>query len=133
MRFRRWVKPVVGTFLAVTLGACTTVSPVKMSPEQAVMARAQERWNLLIAGQFEKSYDYITPAGRSTLPMAIYRSRISGGSWKGAKVTGAVCEPEVCEVTAILDVDVLPNLPHRQPITEKWLLDGEKWWYVYRG
>jgi hypothetical protein len=54
-------------------------------------------------------------------------------TWKSAKVTAAVCEPEVCDVTIVLDFEVLPNLPHTQPISEKWLLGGGKWWFVYRG
>ena len=109
------------------------MSGVPQAPEQAVKARAQERWDTLVAGQLDKSYEYITPSGRSTLPIEVYRGRLAGSKWRGAKVTAVVCEPEVCDVTVTLDIDVLPNLPHKQPISEKWLLVDGKWWFVYRG
>ncbi|MEO8101075.1 MAG: hypothetical protein ABI790_01025 [Betaproteobacteria bacterium] len=133
MRFLLWVQVVTGMVLAVILSACAGIPDVKMTPEQAVMSRAQERWDALLAAQFDKAYAYISPAGRLSLPLDVFRSRISSASWRGAKVTRAVCEPEVCDVTLQLDVNVLPNLPYTQTINEKWILDGGKWWFVYRG
>lgn len=103
------------------------------TPEQAVKARAQERWDAMVAGQFDKAFEYLTPTTRSTLPIDVFRGRLGGAKWHGAKVTGVVCEPEVCEVTVTIDIDVLPNLPYKQPISEKWLLVDGKWWFVYRG
>ena len=97
------------------------------------MARAQARWDALLVSQFDKAYEYISPAGRLSLSLELFRSRIAAASWRGAKVTSAVCEPEVCDVTLKLDINVLPNLPYTQTINEKWILDGGKWWFVYRG
>ena len=133
MRFSYWYKVAASIFLLLFAVGCANISGPPETPEQAVKARAQERWNALVAGQLDKAYEYITPSGRSTLPKEIFRARLSGSTWRGAKVTGAVCETEVCDVTVTLDIDVLPNLPHQQPISEKWLLDGGKWWFVYRG
>ena len=133
MKFSFFITTTIGFILVAFAVGCASVSRAPATPEQAVQARAQERWNALIAGQLDKAFEYITPSGRSTLPLEVYRARLTGTSWRGAKVTGAVCEPEVCDVTVTLDIDVLPNLPYQQVITEKWLLDGGKWWFVYRG
>jgi hypothetical protein len=119
--------------LAIFVVGCAGISGAPETRESVVKARAQERWNALLAGRFDKAYEFITPSGRSTLPMETYRGRLSAVTWRSAKVTAVACEPEVCEVTVVLDIDVLPNLPHQQPISEKWLLDGGKWWFVYRG
>lgn len=133
MKFSFFITTTIGFILVAFAVGCASVSRAPATPEQAVQARAQERWNALIAGQLDKAFEYITPSGRSTLPLEVYRARLTGTSWRGAKVTGAVCEPEVCDVTVTLDIDVLPNLPYQQVIAEKWLLDGGKWWFVYRG
>ena len=133
MKFSFFITTTIGFILVAFAVGCASVSRAPATPEQAVQARAQERWNALIAGQLDKAFEYITPSGRSILPLEVYRARLTGTSWRGAKVTGAVCEPEVCDVTVTLDINVLPNLPYQQVITEKWLLDGGKWWFVYRG
>ena len=133
MKFSFFITTTIGFILVAFAVGCASVSRAPATPEQAVQARAQERWNALIAGQLDKAFEYITPSGRRTLPLEVYRARLTGTSWRGAKVTGAVCEPEVCDVTVTLDINVLPNLPYQQVITEKWLLDGGKWWFVYRG
>lgn len=133
MYFSFWTKSAFGCFLCLFAVGCTSVSRVPETPEQAVKARAQERWNALVAGQFDKAFEFITPSGRSTLPIEVFRARLGGSKWRGATVTSAVCEPEVCDLTVILDIEVLPNLPHKQPVSEKWLLVDGKWWFVYRG
>ncbi len=103
------------------------------SAEQVVANRAQLRWDALRAGRYEEAYSYITPSMRTTLPLDVFRGRISGGSWLDVKVTKAVCESEVCDVSVKLDYYVLPNLRDSQVINEKWLLDAGNWWFVYRG
>jgi len=133
VQFSFLFKATISIWLALVAVGCAGISGAPETPEQAVKARAQERWNALVAGQLDKAYAYITPSGRSTLPIEIYRSRLSNASWRGAKVTAAVCEAEVCDVDVTLDIYVLPNLPHQQPISEKWLLVDGKWWFVYRG
>lgn len=127
------INAIAGAVLLLLVAGCAGLSATPETPEKAVMARAQARWDTLVAGQFDKAFEYITPAGRSTLPLEVFRGRLSGTKWRAAKVTKAVCEPEVCDVTVTLEMEVLPNLPQQIPITEKWLLDGGKWWFVYRG
>ena len=133
MRFLNLSKVAIcGSLLLLAVG-CAVVPVVPLSPEQAVKARAQARWDALVAGQIEKAFEFITPSGRSTLPFDVFRGRLSGTSWRKASVTSATCEPEVCDVNVTLEVDVLPNLPQPIPISEKWLLVDGQWWFVYRG
>ena len=133
MRFLNLNKAAFSGFLLLLVVGCAAVSVAPVTPEQAVKARAQARWDALVAGQFDKAFEFITPSGRSTLPFDVFRGRLSGTSWRKASVTSATCEPEVCDVTVTLDVDVLPNLPQQIPISEKWLLVDGKWWFFYRG
>lgn len=103
------------------------------SVEQKVWGRAQERWDALKAGQYEKAFSYITPSMRATLPLEVYRGRLGGAKWIDVKVVRVVCEPEVCDVSVKMDYYVLPNLRDSQQIEEKWILDAGNWWFVYGG
>lgn len=140
MKFVSCGKMFLGVFLLNLLAACATNTPgniervsAPQTAEEKVVSRAQARWDALRAGNYEKAYSYITPATRMTLPLEVFRGRISGGSWLDVKVTKAVCEPEVCDVSVRIEYFVLPNLRDSQTVNEKWILDGGNWWFVYRG
>lgn len=133
MRFLNLFKVAISGYLLLFAVGCAVVPVSHLTPEQAVKARAQARWDALVAGQLDKAFEFITPSGRSTLPFDVFRGRLSGASWLKASVTSATCEPDVCDVTVTLVVNVLPNLPQQIPISEQWLLVDGKWWFVYRG
>lgn len=129
-------------FIAVAvafLGGCATqagdqkaTSGAVLTPQQAVMARAQARWDALLAGDVDKAYEFISPGARLAMPVAAYRQRVNPQYWRGTKVKDASCEAEICEVRLDFDYQ-LQGLPLSQVITEKWILDGGNWWFVYRG
>ena len=124
-------------FAVIILASCATtgtlerVKPV-LSKEQEVVVRAQERWDALFTGNLGGAYEYISPAGRLGLPLTEYVKRVNSQYWRKIKVREAKCEPELCDVFVILDYEVA-GVPLNQVITEKWILDGGKWWFVYRG
>ena len=105
---------------------------ISMTPEQKVMQRAEARWNAILEGKVDVAYGIISPAGRLRMPLEEYRLRVNTQYARKVRVASATCEVELCEVT--LDFDyVLNGLPLSQVITEKWVLDGGEWWFVYRG
>jgi hypothetical protein len=140
VRFLNLAKRLAIVAMAVTAGACSTpragvenVVKAALTPEAMVTQRAQARWDALMMRQFDKAFDFITPAGRSTLPREVFSGRLAGASWLGAKVTKVTCEPEVCDVSVELEYYLLPNYRHKETFAEKWILDGDNWWFVYRG
>ena len=141
MRFVFFRKVVLAFFWGAFVAGCATegtgpqgqAAKTPQTPEQAVTTRAQERWDALRAGQYDKAYAYITPSMRETLSLEIFRGRISSLSWIDVKVTKAVCEPEACDVSVKIDYYVLPKLRDSQTVNEKWILDRGNWWFVYRG
>jgi hypothetical protein len=120
----------------LSLSNCGTVAhntaAEKITPEQASLTRAQARWDALLKGDIGGAYEFISPAGRLTLPLSEYRLRINPQYWRSAKAKSATCEAEICEVKLDFDYE-LNGLKLSQVITEKWILDGGKWWFVYRG
>jgi hypothetical protein len=139
VHFMSWLKLFAALILGLGVSGCAGVggavegkSSLSQTPEQLVMLRAQARWDALLSGEINQAYGYISPAGRLGMPVTEYRLRVNMQYAKKAKVTGAKCEPELCEVSLNYDY-VLNGLALSQVITEKWILDSGEWWLVYRG
>lgn len=120
----------------VLLGACTTLQPP--SPEERVAQRAQERWDHLIAGEFDAAYGYLSPAQRTTGSLEAYRRHLmlSRVEWKEASVLDVECGAEACTARIQLDMVVVQPLPRvpafdaSQTIDEQWVLVESEWWHV---
>src|SRR5215470_5260667 len=91
--------------LAAALAAC---APVKKDDGAAVEQRALARWNLLIAHQADKAYDYLTPGYRLTVSREKYAAQMNDTAlrWKAAHAGGHSCEADTCTVTVMVDVQV---------------------------
>jgi hypothetical protein len=118
---------------------CTTVGSNSESAsakgggaESLVVARAQKRWSELLSGELNRAYEYISPSGRLKLSASDYRLRLNLTHIKKAVVTGAVCETELCNVSVSLDY-TLEGVALNRVVSEVWILDEGKWWFVYRG
>ena len=109
----------------------TAVSGVT-SPEKVAIGRAQQRWDALFASDFDKAYEFISPANKLTMPVTEYKYRVSSQYWRKYSVRDANCEPDLCVVRVNLDYQ-LQGIPLSQVVTEKWILDGGIWWYVFQG
>ena len=128
------------TLAAATLVGCASAptAPVTpATPEQAVSERAQQRWDRLLVRDFEKAYDYLTPAYRDLKTPTQYASSFSNGAaWKSAKVDTVSCESaERCTATVKLEVVVLArgfSKPLESTLYETWLLDEGQWWFYQK-
>ena len=120
--------------LLAALAACT---PVKKDDGAAVEQRAQERWNLLIAHQADKAYDYLTPGYRLTMPRDKYAARMNDTAvrWKSAHVGKRTCDADTCTITMLVDVQVpMPGLGTPQatsmPVEEHWIRADKVWYFL---
>jgi hypothetical protein len=102
------------------------------SAERLVMVRAQQRWDALMQGELNQAYAFISPAGRAKLQAQDYRTRVNTGHFRKALVQEASCQTDSCDVKVLLDY-VVGDLPLKQTLSEIWILDEGKWWFVYRG
>jgi hypothetical protein len=103
--------------------------------EQAVLARAQLRWDALVKLDYAEAYKFISPAGRSKMRVQDYMLRVNMGHMRKATVKDASCEAEICEVKVELDYVIMVEgkIPITQVVSESWILDEGSWWFVYRG
>lgn len=115
-----------------TLGAIVSgCASLTATPEERVTQRAQARWTALVAGQFDKAYQYLSPAYKAAVPADRYRARFGGAaSWQNAQVLAASCGPDKCDVKIRVRVKLATggNLAIDTEVQETWLLDDGQWW-----
>jgi hypothetical protein len=117
--------------LALVLAGCA--ASIVKTDEQVVAERAQERWNAVIAGDMDKAYQYISPAGRSTISLQGYKSKIKPGFHKGARVVAVKCgTPEVCDVELEVEYEFMGRRT-KTPLPEKWVKQDGNWWFLLGG
>ena len=128
----------INVYIALAVaGALAACTPVKKDDASGVDKRAQERWNLLIAHQAEKAYDYLTPGYRQTITREKYAAQRNDVAvkWKGARVTGRNCEADSCSVTVMIDALVpMPGVSQNHatslPTEERWIKVSGNWYYL---
>lgn len=126
----RWLSGV--PMIALIVAGCSSMperAPAK--PEDQVSARAQARWDSMLAGDFKKAYGFLSPGSREAQSEEQYTSRIKPGLWRGAKVKSVRCQAEaVCDVVVSVDYTYRTrdsSLSGTRDI-EKWVLQADAWW-----
>ena len=119
---------------AASMAGCASLST--KTTEQEVAELAQQRWDLLVNGDFDKAYQFTQPGYRALASVDDYKKRFGGaGRWKAAKVLGATCEADRCSVRIHLTtINRVPGFTRSLPelsthFDEVWLRDEGRWWY----
>jgi len=108
------------------------------SPQQALEQRVADRWDALVARNFELAYTYETPSFRQVYDLAQFKARFGERvKWAGASVR-AVNDlgNGVAEVTVRLRYEAVVPIPgmdvqrHEAVLKEKWLQEGGAWFHV---
>jgi hypothetical protein len=116
-------------FALAVLAGCAT-APSGESARQAVAARAQQRWDLLVKNDFAAAYRYISPAGRQLVSEQAYASGLRKNFWRSAKVSEVQCpSEESCEVDVLIEYQHW-GVKMTTPLREKWVRDKSDWWFV---
>ncbi len=118
--------------LALEAG-CATTEQQPQSPEQAVKARAQQRWDTLIKGDIEAAYGYLSPGSRAVNTLESYKGSIRPGFWKSARVADAKCNAALdsCEVASEIEYEFRGGRV-KSPLNETWIRQEGNWWYVLK-
>jgi hypothetical protein len=127
--------------LAVVLAAaalastgCASMGGAGATPEAQVAQLADQRWGHLIAGDWQKAYNMLTPGYRNLHDLREYQGQFKGAvQWKKAEVATTTCEPEKCEVRIELTVASPFGRGKADTIStffnETWLKEGDRWYY----
>jgi len=118
--------------LALT-GCATTPVPSNgaLTPEQQseiVKKRFQERWDAIIAKDYAKAYEYLSPATRKMLTLEQYQPIAARGAFQKAEFREAKCADDVCMVKFMLTYDFGRVKGATSLTGEKWFFqDGQAW------
>ena len=116
------------------LTACATTA----QKEDNIEKRAMERWNLVLGGDLDGAYQYLSPGYRSSVTSTQYQRSVllSRVSWKGARFIESECIETSCKVKISIDYALYGTLPgvssfeSTQAIDESWVLSEGKWYFV---
>ena len=125
--------------VAVGLVACASIR-VDSPPEakqKVVAERAQARWELLIKGDVDGAYQYLSAGSKAATPLGLYKTKIKPDIWRGAKVDKVDCEAEICKVEMLVTYDYRAARGGgmkgiETPVPETWIIENGTVGYVYR-
>ncbi|MDS4030829.1 MAG: hypothetical protein RKO66_12240 [Candidatus Contendobacter sp.] len=124
----------MGALLGI-LGLAVVVAAGAADDLEGLRVRAEGRWVALIAGDFDKAYEFETPAYRQLYNTRQYRARYGNGlRWQRAKVVGMEPKsPGVVTVTLEIDysfhVSGQGMMDNKGLVTETWLWVDDQWWH----
>lgn len=124
----------LGLAAASLLAGCASAPT---APQDLVRARAQERLDAVIAGQFEKAYGYLSPASRALVSLDAWRATLPRATvWKRAQVHAVECEVlDRCKTTVVIQHQPLVMGGRMGTIDsafdETWVLDDGRWWLLF--
>lgn len=97
---------------------------------------AAQRWQALIALDFDKAYTFTAPSYRQINTLEAYKKNHQGVmvKWLAAKVLRATCEEKKCALR--IELESKPVLLSRSEQTmtggldESWVLEDGRWWVL---
>ena len=128
-------------FMLVTSGflvACDPMGETVQSPQALVKARVEARWQAMVAGEYDKAYEFLSPGFRSRVSPEEFRGRFEGRTeWTGVDIQGVDCEEEICVASVLARFRFLgapPFPPYDGEAAEKenWIISDGEWWHVPR-
>lgn len=128
-RWPRWL------VLVGWVAGCAAIS-VNSTPEakaKYVAERAQARWELLIKGDVDGAYQYLSAGSKATMSLDAYKARIERGvgMWRKVSVDKVDCEAEVCNAQLEVTYDAKQMKGIQTPVKEAWIIENGSAWYVY--
>ena len=100
--------------------------------QKVVAEKAQARWNVLIKGDVEAAYQFLSTGSKAATSVAAYKAKIKPGLWREAKVGKIECEAEICKVMMLVTYDTRRMRGIETPVDETWIIESGSAWYVYR-
>jgi hypothetical protein len=120
--------------LGAGLAACAGITPESSAAakQKVVAERAEARWQLLMKGDVEGAYAFLSSGSKAATPFPVYKAKMKPGLWRQAKVDKVSCEAEICKVEMKITYDYRNMKGIETPLPETWIVENGSAWYVYR-
>lgn len=121
--------------VAVTAVAGCAGLTTPAAPEQVVRQLATQRWQALLAKDFDKAYEFSVPSYRALKTAEYYKNKRQATpvKWISAEIFNVECEASKCAVR--IKLESKPIVPFSNfdgtivgGLDETWVLEGGKWW-----
>jgi hypothetical protein len=117
------------------LTACATTAP---RSQEALVERAQARWDAILARDFDAAYALYSPGYRSATSRTDFEIELRSRriNWTSAAYREHSCDGEVCMVTFDIEYTAprpVPGLDRWEGKSESedtWIRSSGEWWYV---
>jgi len=126
----------VAAVMIVAAAGCAT-APAKEENNSFIKERAMARWNLLIAHQADKAYDYLSPGFRGTISREKYASEMNerGLRWDKVDYVSQECEAAKCKVRLLVAYKItlkgsVGTVKSMGPLVETWIKADGKWYFL---
>ena len=119
--------------------ACATTENAAIeSKKSGIEERVMGRWDAYLNGDLSGTYEYLSPAVRSSVSSLQYQRSLLAKKvvWTSADYIESECEETVCNVRILLGFTVYGALPgvssfkDTQEIDESWVLVDGNWYFV---
>jgi hypothetical protein len=122
--------------LAVAGCASIDANSAPEAKQKVVAERAEARWQLLIKGDVQGAYQYLSAGSKAATSQAHYMGKIKPGIWREAKVDEVSCEAEICKVRMLITYELRRrgtplDTRVQTPVPETWIIENGSAWYVY--
>lgn len=102
-----------------------------------VVKRAEERWDAVLANDFEKAYEYYSPGFRSSQTRGEFElaMRLRKVQFSDAVYQEQSCETDVCTLKFRVGYQIASPVPgletweSKTTLEEKWVRTQGQWWY----
>ena len=136
-RSRQGAVNLTAVLLAASLAGCASMSGDMsgMTPEAKkalVTERVNARWDLLIKGDLDGAYKFMSAGSQEAMPLKVYKIKVKPGMWRAVRIDGMDCDAEICQVRMTLTYDHRLMKGVQTPFRETWILEKGNAWYVYR-
>ena len=120
---------------ALALAGCGMVK--KDEDPSVIKEKAVQRWDLLIAHQAQKAWDFLSPGYRQTKSRDAYAQEMNarGVRWSKVNYGSQECEADLCKVHLLVDYSLTLGGPagtvkSMAPLAETWVRIDGKWYYL---
>ena len=131
-------KPARLLALLLTATFITACATVPGTSDSFIAERAQDRWDALLAGDYETAYSFYSPGYRSGTSVFDFAFTIKSRRvlWTSAQYKEHNCLENSC--TVLFDIGFRVNMPApgldkwdgSDVIKEKWVKTNGQWWYL---
>ena len=115
----------------LALGGCASLQE---TPQDTVRKLANQRWQYVIEGKFDKAYEMTAPSFRKlkTKENFTIAMMTASAKWQSAEVIRVKCETQTCKVSVKTVSQIMMPTRFKGPLVsgvdETWIFEEGQWW-----